>query len=1088
MSLEGQNEDSGVAVTLFGGNGPFTTTSAADGSFELRVPLATYESVVARARNFDDAVFSGILAVNENGITNIPTLVLRANANDVSGVATLFEGGETSTIAIDLVSLPGEPHAGEHLSPTSRTPDGAYQFLGVPLGTWRASFSVPSEPDRETATRDVEVVAGAPLVVRAVTLRHQFVTINNDDVFTTSPAVRLTLGSSDCVQMRVRNDENFTDNDFVPCANHIDNFVLSGGDGVRTVFAQFKDTLGNVSASASDSILLDTQATISSVTEDSFGAPLDRNDPLHLTLTTGEVGTATVDIVGHDDGIQLYDDGTHGDAVADDGTFERDYVIALNADVTGATVVGHFTDAHGNHAQDVSAVTTVTILVPPRIFAVETISDTQANTETIRWETDEPTTGELRFGTDNTYGASFTTALGTQHSHVITGLSSGIEYHFRILVTDSAAPTGNVTQTADRVFSLRPDAPSGVVALPGDGRFDVRWEAPPQNNVVGYRVYRALTSGGPYGQLTGATPYQSDGLIFSDETNAGTSNVANGTTYFYVVTAIDPFGNESERSAEVTGTPTPNHGPTLLSGVLLGDQVWTSAGSPYRLTGLVLVQSGHRLVIGPGTTVDAPAAIDQAGHAIQLFVEGELVVVGTESAPVVVGSPANASFPSVGLLGVPSEPADVNLPYRRGSLVHGANVGGMFTLADLRVQHSRLRSGLSILNPATAVGVSQCVIDEAIQLNTAAALVVVDSQLGTGSGNSAMFTMNADAQITVEHSNITTQGTLLSLGSCSATNSVVFDGCSIASTRLIDGSGCFPSFDDESPNVTFYGSSITETGPVSDTAPPKVLGRKINLDFVGVDYEMVEACPASISIPPQSGFFQDEPFGCLIHNDVGQTRIVGSRVNASTAGAPWFQGVINIQSSWLESRAGGRGPFNQVQRVSADSMSLLSFPPDATLVGFEDGGGRVDETATYWGIEATAEMEAEGPDSNIGVIYDFFDFPPYPRIRYADFVAHPHPLPRIDAPGFRKSFAVGSPITLSGHAIDAVPQTDGSFLEQPHDPATLTWTSDLDGSLGAGGTLTTSTLRPGPHTITLTATDPDGVTGSVFTELTVTAE
>jgi hypothetical protein len=64
----------------------------------------------------------------------------------------------------------------------------------------------------------------------------------------------------------------------------------------------------------------------------------------------------------------------------------------------------------------------------------------------------------------------------------------------------------------------------------------------------------------------------------------------------------------------------------------------------------------------------------------------------------------------------------------------------------------------------------------------------------------------------------------------------------------------------------------------------------------------------------------------------------------------------------------------------------------------------------------------------------------------------------------------GRSITLTGTATDP---EDGALTG-----ASLVWTSNLDGTLGTGTSLTTSSLSVGSHTITLTATDSNGNTGA----------
>jgi fibronectin type 3 domain-containing protein len=74
----------------------------------------------------------------------------------------------------------------------------------------------------------------------------------------------------------------------------------------------------------------------------------------------------------------------------------------------------------------------------------------------------------------------------------------------------------------------------------------LNWIAPTgPDAAVGYNVYRATTSGGPF-TLLNASPITA--LTFADTTGIG------GTTYFYVVTAVDANGDESGFSNQASCT------------------------------------------------------------------------------------------------------------------------------------------------------------------------------------------------------------------------------------------------------------------------------------------------------------------------------------------------------------------------------------------------------------------------------------------------------------------------------------------------------------------------------------------------------
>ncbi len=65
------------------------------------------------------------------------------------------------------------------------------------------------------------------------------------------------------------------------------------------------------------------------------------------------------------------------------------------------------------------------------------------------------------------------------------------------------------------------------------------WTASTSSGVVGYKVYRGTTSGGPYTLLAAV----------GNVTSYMDTTVISGQTYYYVTTALDGSGNESAYSA-----------------------------------------------------------------------------------------------------------------------------------------------------------------------------------------------------------------------------------------------------------------------------------------------------------------------------------------------------------------------------------------------------------------------------------------------------------------------------------------------------------------------------------------------------------
>lgn len=87
------------------------------------------------------------------------------------------------------------------------------------------------------------------------------------------------------------------------------------------------------------------------------------------------------------------------------------------------------------------------------------------------------------------------------------------------------------------------------------------------------------------------------------------------------------------------------------------------------------------------------------------------------------------------------------------------------------------------------------------------------------------------------------------------------------------------------------------------------------------------------------------------------------------------------------------------------------------------------------------------------------------------------PTASITAPTSGTTVQAGAPVSLEGTASDP---EDGALTG-----ASLTWRSNLDGVLGTGSPLVTSSLQPGTHTVSLTATDSGGRTASASIQLVV---
>jgi fibronectin type 3 domain-containing protein len=128
-----------------------------------------------------------------------------------------------------------------------------------------------------------------------------------------------------------------------------------------------------------------------------------------------------------------------------------------------------------------------------------------------------------------------------------TGLDAGITYTFSVTATDKAGNESQDSNEIDCVMDVTaPQIPQGVTVEqgdPSDSTLNVSWlESEDNTDGVGDVTYNLYRNGKLVGPVND-TSYEDTGLEAGKE-------------YTYTVTAVDSAGNESDQSAEATGTTT----------------------------------------------------------------------------------------------------------------------------------------------------------------------------------------------------------------------------------------------------------------------------------------------------------------------------------------------------------------------------------------------------------------------------------------------------------------------------------------------------------------------------------------------------
>ncbi len=132
------------------------------------------------------------------------------------------------------------------------------------------------------------------------------------------------------------------------------------------------------------------------------------------------------------------------------------------------------------------------------------------------------------------------------------------------------------------------DAPTGVTGSSGDTTAEITWDLSIDPEVVGYNVYRRTDDTG----YIRANSVRITEAYFLDE------GLENGITYFFVVTAVDDSGNESEFSVAVTVIPDADSGgcfiATAAHGTAMAPEVRVL--SDFRDLHLLSSEPGRKLV------------------------------------------------------------------------------------------------------------------------------------------------------------------------------------------------------------------------------------------------------------------------------------------------------------------------------------------------------------------------------------------------------------------------------------------------------------------------------------------------------------
>ena len=295
------------------------------------------------------------------------------------------------------------------------------------------------------------------------------------------------------------------------------------------------------------------------------------------------------------------------------------------------------------------------------------ISNVTSTKASISFHTKYEATTRLAYGSNAQLDKSINSSSAHKYTHTfeLTSLVPATTYIFQCLGTDKFnRKIQSEIMTFTTGVASRGEPPTGlkISKVAGNAAFSLSWNADAQADLAGYNVYRSTSLGGVFEKINVGIVQQPSYVDMG---------VTTGEKYCYRVTRVAGSGDESSVSETVS---------MVMPGVVNTNVVWNSQGSPYEITGDLIIAQGSSLIISKGTEVrvakgdkwDSDGTMD---NTVGISVFGTLLVQGTESEPVAFTSaeniPQNGDWEGI----IFKDSADLTASNIKGLKVQFAKVG-----------------------------------------------------------------------------------------------------------------------------------------------------------------------------------------------------------------------------------------------------------------------------------------------------------------------------------------------------------------------------------------------------------------------------
>ena len=180
-------------------------------------------------------------------------------------------------------------------------------------------------------------------------------------------------------------------------------------------------------------------------------------------------------------------------------------------------------------------------------------------------------------------------------------------YYMLFLLNSQGVPSiAQMVRLAPTPDTTVPAAPTDLAATGVHNAVSLDWDDNAEPDLDSYNVYRSTTTGLGFSQIATAVPSSA----YTDST------AISGTTYFYVVAAVDTSNNQSANSNEASATPSLSSlASTSISGV---GSSWQTVTLSDAYNSMVVVCSPN---YGPSDLPAVPRVQNATGNTFQVRVQ-----------------------------------------------------------------------------------------------------------------------------------------------------------------------------------------------------------------------------------------------------------------------------------------------------------------------------------------------------------------------------------------------------------------------------------------------------------------------------------